>query len=339
VALTPGPSLAASILACLLGGTLAAAIFLGYRGDRRRARRRVATGCRSVLTPCGRIEFGAMGDGPPLLAIHGAGGGFDQGLEIAEPLARRGFHVIAMSRFGYLGTPLPVDASPVAQADAHACLMDALGIQRAAVIGASAGAPSSLQFALRHPARTAALVLLVPAAYPLHVEARSGGALPRRSAALTRRLFDRALRSDFLFWAASRMARLAMLEAFLGTPRAVLRHALPGERVRITRVLHHLQPLSRRRLGLLNDLKVVRSLPRYDLERISAPTLVIGVADCLYGTYPGARHCAESIPGARFLSYPSGGHLWVGHGSEVVDEIAGFLSGVDLPAAATGTQP
>lgn len=88
-----------------------------------------------------------------------------QGLEIAEPLARAGLRVIAVSRFGYLRTPLPADASAAAQADAHACVLDALGIRRAAVLGVSAGGPSALQFALRHPERTAALVLLVPAVY------------------------------------------------------------------------------------------------------------------------------------------------------------------------------
>jgi pimeloyl-ACP methyl ester carboxylesterase len=95
------------------------------------------------------------------LSVHGAGGGFDQGLELADPLARAGFRVIAVSRFGYLRTPLPPDAS----AAAHACLLDALNIRRVAVLGTSAGGPSSMQFALRHPDRTAALVLLVPAAY------------------------------------------------------------------------------------------------------------------------------------------------------------------------------
>ena len=34
----------------------------------------------------------------------------------------------APSRFGYLRTPLPSDASPAAQADAHSCLLDALGL-------------------------------------------------------------------------------------------------------------------------------------------------------------------------------------------------------------------
>jgi 2-hydroxy-6-oxonona-2,4-dienedioate hydrolase len=60
--------------------------------------------------------------------IHGSGGGHDQGMAWARPLVQQGVRVIAMSRFGYLRTPRPADASPEAQADAHACLLDALGI-------------------------------------------------------------------------------------------------------------------------------------------------------------------------------------------------------------------
>ena len=54
-------------------------------------------------------------------------GGFDQGLELGDGLVRAGFRLIAPSRFGYLRTPLPADASAEAQADAHASLLDALG--------------------------------------------------------------------------------------------------------------------------------------------------------------------------------------------------------------------
>jgi pimeloyl-ACP methyl ester carboxylesterase len=85
-------------------------------------------------------------------------------LDFGRSLADRGFRIIAMSRFGYLRTPMPLDASPAARADAHACVLDALDIPRAAIAAGSAGAPSAMQFALRHPERCSALVL-VPAAY------------------------------------------------------------------------------------------------------------------------------------------------------------------------------
>src|SRR4029079_14342082 len=94
--------------------------------------------------------------------------------DFAGPLVKSSFKVIAVSRFGYLGTPLPNDASAKAQADAHLCLLNAVGIERVSVVGCSAGAPSAMQFAIRHPDRTAALFLLVPAAY--HADAAPAGA-------------------------------------------------------------------------------------------------------------------------------------------------------------------
>jgi hypothetical protein len=43
-------------------------------------------GSRIADTPRGPIEYGCDGDGPPGSIVHGAGGGFDQGLETADPL-------------------------------------------------------------------------------------------------------------------------------------------------------------------------------------------------------------------------------------------------------------
>ncbi|MEO7939764.1 MAG: alpha/beta hydrolase [Burkholderiaceae bacterium] len=309
------------ILVGLLAVGLFGLTYTSYQRDIREARERVATGSQIVQTPCGPIEYAVTGDGPPVLVVHGSGGGYDQGLDFGEPLARNGLRVIAMSRFGYLRTPLPADASAAAQADAHACLLDALQIKRAAVIGASAGAPSSMQFALRHPGRCSALVLLVPAAFM----PRAGGAPSMKTPAWTDFLFATALRSDFLFWVAPRISRSSVVRAILATPVAVVEGASAAEQERVAKMLKHILPVTLRRLGLLNDAAVTSSLPRYELERIVAPTLVMSVADDLFGTFDGARYTAEHVPGARFIGYPSGGHLWVGHQEDVVAVIATFL--------------
>ena len=307
-------------LVAVIAGFLAL-IYVNYRRDIDRAYARIATGSQIAQTRCGPIEYAVAGEGPPLLSVHGAGGGFDQGLELAEALARAGFRVIAMSRFGYLRTPLPPDASPAAQADAHACLLDALHIKRAAILGASAGGPSALQFALRHPQRTAALVLLVPAAYA----PRENGAPSLRTPRGTLLLFDTALRSDFLFWAAGKLAHDAFIRGILGTPPEVVASASADEQARVERLLAHILPVSPRRPGLLNDADITSSLPRYALEKITAPTLAISVADDLYGTFDAARYTAEHIPHARFIGYPSGGHVLVGHDADANSQIAAFL--------------
>lgn len=312
---------AAAIFAGLPAAAFALLIFAGYQGDLREARGRVASGSQATETPCGPIEYAEAGTGRPVLVVHGAGGGYDQGLAFAAPLAAGGFRVIAMSRFGYLRTPLPEDASAAAQADAHACLLDALAIRRASIIGASAGAPSSMQFALRHAERTAALVLLVPAAYV----PRPGGAPPLTTPRGTQFLFDTALRSDFLFWAAPRIARDTVIRTLLATPPDVVAAASPAEQARVAQMIDHVLPVSARRPGLVNDAAVTSALPRYELERIAAPTLVVSARDDLFGTFDGARYSAEHIPGARFIGYPDGGHLWVGHHEELMSELSAFL--------------
>ncbi len=177
--------------------------------------------------------------------------------------------MVAMSRFGYLLTPLPADAS--AEADAHACLLDALGIDPVAVIGAFAGAPSSAQFALRHPDRTSALILLVPAIYA-----------PRPEAALqtpseTPPIFDTALRSDFLFWAATKIAHQQLVRGILATPTEVLQNARSAEQTRAARILLGILPVSLRCVGLVNDSRITPALPRDGLEKIT-----------LFGTGPEA---------------------------------------------------
>ena len=307
--------------ATILGIVVVGLTYYTYHQEIVRARARVAADSQIVQTGCGPIEYAAAGSGPPLLIVHGAGGGFDQGMAFGEPFTDR-FRVIAMSRFGYLRTPLPKDASAQAQADAHACLLDALDIRQAAIIGASAGAPSAMQFALRHPRRTIALVLLVPAAYV----PRPGGAPSMTSPPATPFLANTVLKSDFLFWAAIKLARNTVIRSILATPPEVVSGAGADEQARIQSILGSILPVSPRRLGLINDAVITSTLPRYELEKIATPTLAISCEDDLFGTFDGARYTAEHIPGARFLGYPRGGHLWVGHQNDIVAEIATFLS-------------
>lgn len=300
---------------------LALLVYAAYRHDIGRAYARIARGSEVAQTACGPIEYAAAGDGPAVLVVHGAGGGFDQGMAFAEPLVRRGFRVIAVSRFGYLRTPLPADASPAAQADAHACLLDALGVARAAVVGGSAGAPSAMQFALRHPERISALALVVPIAHVPRADAAPSLEVPPA----TRLLLGTVLRADFLFWAATRLVPESMVRAVLATPPEAVASASADEQARVHTMLEHVQPIRPRQPGLANDVAVLTALPRYELERIAAPTLVVSLADDLFGSYDGARYTAEHIPGARFVGYPSGGHVWAGRQDQLMAELAGFL--------------
>jgi pimeloyl-ACP methyl ester carboxylesterase len=178
-----------------------------------------------------------------------------------------------------------------------------------------------LQFALRHAARCTALVLLVPAAYM----PRPGNEPSLKTPRGLEFLFATVLRSDFLFWTIMRLAPQTLMHSILATPPEVVSRASAEEKSRVARMMEDILPIAPRRLGLLNDAAVLSTLQRYDLERISAPTLAISTADDLFGTYETARYSAEHIPGARFIGFESGGHLWVGHHREILAEIAAFV--------------
>ena len=307
------------LLALALVG--AAVVAWLFSRDIQRARAHAAQGSELIATRCGPIEYQEDGTGVPLLAVHGSGGGHDQGMAFARALAKRGIRVIAMSRFGYLRTPMPADASAAAQADAHVCLLDALGIRQAAIMGGSAGAPSALQMAIRHPDRTSALVLLVPLAYKPPTQADSAPPMPP----WVENTMMRLIGSDFLFWAALQVARDQIIKVVLATPPGLLTNASPQERARVSAMLDHILPVSARAAGLISDTAASKWLTPSPLQSLHLPTLVISARDDRYGTYAGARYTASQIAGARFIGFDEGGHTWVGHNDEVMEEIVNLI--------------
>ena len=312
-----------SVSAVIFTVILIAALLIWWRFNRdmQRASARAAQGSVLVATRCGPIEYQEAGTGVPLLMVHGSGGGHDQGMAFAGGLAQQGIRVIAMSRFGYLRTPMPADASPAAQADAHVCLLNALGIRQAAVLGGSAGGPSAMQMAIRHPDRTSALVLLVPLAYKPRALADSAPVLPP----LVEKILLNLVGSDFLFWAGLHVARNQLIKVVLATPPEQVAAATPQERARVHAMLDNILPVSTRAAGLRSDSVLGKGIPRYALELIRAPTLIISTRDDGYGTFANAQYTASQIAGARFAGLNEGGHTWVGHDAEVQAEILKLL--------------
>jgi pimeloyl-ACP methyl ester carboxylesterase len=89
----------------------------------------VQHGNRYVARPPGLAVNVSFGEGPAVLALHGAMGGYDQGLILARTIGPPGYRFVSVSRPGYLGTPLCAGRTPEEQADLLAHLLDALGIR------------------------------------------------------------------------------------------------------------------------------------------------------------------------------------------------------------------
>ena len=323
-------ALASLLVLAVVGGVVG----MRFRADLQAARERAARGARLADTRCGPIEYEEAGAGVPLLVLHGAGGGHDQGMAFARPLLRHGVRVIAPSRFGYLGTPLPADASPAAQADANACLLDALGVGRAAVVGISAGGLSAQQTAIRHPDRVSALMLVVPLAYTPQGAARA--AQPPSAAS---RLLDWMVGSDLVYWTMMHVARDLAIARVLGTPPALVARAHADDRARVQAMLEDILPVSARAAGLRNESWQATHLRPDALDRIVAPTLILSARDDGYGTFANAAYLAPRIAGARFIGFEEGGHMLVGHDADTQRALLAHLrahAGL-APAGAAGS--
>lgn len=311
----PARALAALTFVAAAVGAVAHARF---RREMAALNARLDAGGRLVDTAAGPLEIGVEGHGAPVLMIHGAGGGYDQGLFVGRETFGPEHRIIAPSRFGYLRTPLPRDASPAAQADAHAALLDHLKIDRCIVAGVSAGGPSAIEMALRHPDRVSALVLLVPRTWEPAMVMGVEGSAPSQ---VVLRVIEGA--ADFLFWLGIRLARPALVR-FVGVPPELDAAAPRVERDRVTAVLRSILPLSRRAAGVRADSRTV--IAEWPLQRIAVPTLIVTARDDLFQTLPGARYTAEHIHGAKLKVLESGGHLMVGRGEEVRATVAAFLA-------------
>lgn len=287
-------------------------------------RERVTRGSQVVSSRFGQIEFATVGHGTPVLVVHGAGGGFDQVTSAANRLIAAGYQIIAPSRFGYLRSTSPNDPSPENQADAFTILLDALQLRSVPVVGISAGALSALQFAVRHPDRCRSLTVIVPAASVAGDVLPAQGPLPDQQP-IAKAIVEYVLKCDFLFWLGITLVRNPMIRSVLATNPALVAAASSNERQRAYDILWNILPIRERSQGLLNDTRFTSTPQSIALDQIKAPALVISLEDDFYRTIAPARYIAAKIPGARLLTYASGGHIWVGHDAEMFAEVDAFL--------------
>ncbi|MCM2466641.1 alpha/beta hydrolase [Methanoculleus sp. CWC-02] len=317
------------IVLILLGIAVAGvAVAVRYRSDMRAARERIErSGSRVARTDYGSIEYARVGSGYPVLVVHGNAGGFDQGLMLAGRTIDPRFQVIAPSRFGYPGSPMPPAASVAMQADAFACLLDALAIEQAAVVGYSAGSASAIQFALRYPERVSALVLVEPVA-------------PGKGPVMPKSIFTIFFTNNFIYWATVTYFQPIVGGAWAGVPRG--KRLTPKDKAEVRMLLSSLLPVSARidgssfdiyvsTPGLLND----QEGNDYPFGTIRAPTLVVSAVDDPLALHENARALVRKIPGARLLAVPGGGHMLLGHDEEVRQGITEFLYDNGIPGPST----
>lgn len=262
-----------------------------------------------IQTTRGPIETLIVGEGPPVVILHGALGGYDRAKVYSFP--EEGFKFILPSRPGYLRTPLSVGASPQQQAKATAALLVSLAIEKAAIIGCSAGGPPAVHFALQFPERCSALILGNAINSPL-------SKLHGLMQPIARVLF----KFDWLTWFGVNRIVLYLLRPNLGIQTI----GNSTKQKWVQAMLRSIHPTSIRLEGFLNDLNQIKSSPTDSLDQIKVPTLVIhGTADAVV-PYRQGLHNAASIPNAQFLSITGGTHLcFISHSEVIRTTLVQFL--------------
>jgi pimeloyl-ACP methyl ester carboxylesterase/DNA-binding winged helix-turn-helix (wHTH) protein len=190
-------------------------------------------------------------------------------------------------------------------------VMDAAGVERCVLFGASQGCAISIAYAVRYPERVSKLVLYGGFARGRRVR---GGA---DDASLTDAMLT-LLRSG---WGKENPAFRQMFTSLFvpgGTPEQM---AWFNELQRITT-----SPDNAARIRIVSDTLDVQAL----LPRVSVPTLVLHCRDDAVQPIEESRLIAAAIPGARFVSLEGPNHLilktdpgW----SRFCDEVEAFISG------------
>ena len=285
----------------ILIGLLAVSLLLSgaYALDMKGHYARVGGASTVIPSPYGDIEYAEGGVGPAVLVIHGSGGGFDQGKILVDSVLGDRFNWIAPSRFGYLRSTFHEGATFDDQAAAYAALLDHLGIDKAAVIALSHGAPSALLFAALHPERVSSLALI------------SGGVAPsvtedQAEANQKGDMLTTVYKHDGLYWALTRLFRKQFL-GLLGATPDVIAELTPEQRQLVDRVVDEMNPVSLRSVGVAFDNRA--TLPGERIAAIQAPTLIFHAKDDTLQLYHNAEFAVSHIPGARLISFEHGGHL------------------------------
>jgi len=255
-----------------------------------------------VQTRIGKVELASFGGGPAVLCLHGAMGGYDQGLILASALGPSGFRYVAISRPGYLRTPRALGWAPEQQADVCAAVLDALELDRCAVMAVSGGGPAAIHFALRHRRRCWGLVLVSTVAQKNDIRPP-----------LRLRLMSLLVH---LPGVASSMKRKAVKHPYEMSKRSITDPAL-FERIRrdpeAWRLLQEMMVstmdhMPQRVAATFNDAEVAAT-HEYPLEQVAVPTLIVhGTRDPLVCFERNARVFAARIPGAELVSLEGGEH-------------------------------
>lgn len=310
------PVLAAVFIIVLVSGLILSGIPQFKKEMKKSSDREASYGAVVNKTKAGETEYSVSGRGYPVIISHGITGGVGQCFGLASLyLPENMFKIIAVSRFGYGKTQMPVKAAPENQADAFAALLDSLNIEKAAILGNSGGAAAAIQFAIKYPDRCSSVTMI-------------SGNVPNPAGTPPKPIMQALFGSDYLYWSVVSLFGSQML-TMAGIPEDLLKTMSKEEKDKhIEGMMLAALPISSRTKGVINDMYVSNTdMARgYDFKSIQVPVLVIHAKNDPLGPFMSAETVASQIPGCEFMAVQDGGHLLLGHEEEVRKKAGNFIT-------------
>ncbi len=260
---------------------------------------------KTIQTSYGEVEYLDWGEGPVILSLHGAMGGYDQADILARTIGPLGYRYICPSRPGYLGTAIDAGVSPSEQATLYAELLDFLEIKNAIVMAISGGGPSAMHFAIEHKERCNGLILVstvggpAPNKIPLMFYIMTTLAKWSWAVKLLKNSTEKNLKKSL----AASISDPEILEKTLNN-----KDVMPLFKELTLSSFHK---MAERITGTKNDIRITGSYS-YPLDQIKVPTLIIhGSHDPLVPLKDHGQKLADEIEGAEILIAEKGEHVTI----------------------------
>ncbi len=281
------------------------------------------------------LSYTDIGLGEPILYIYGGGSGPD-GVTHFQWLVDKGYRLISVNREGYLGRPLTDDVTFETQADDAAALLDALGIDKAHILGVSMGGPGAIFFADRYPHKSKSLILW-SAISKTYVPNPDTADTPLARAVLQ----SPASVKDLISWSMARSARFfpaSLMTEFLRTEadlseeetKKIIHEELVvlGRKQELIEFIKSITPMSVRFEGMMYELELTEGewygpFRHPETPLLSAHSPVDTDVPIDHQTY-----VQQQRPDGVFVTVRAGGHFcwWGIEGDQVREATVAFLA-------------
>ena len=279
-----------------------------------------------IETQKGKVEYDfSKGNRPVVLCSHGGIGGLDQARVMVNWVDDTKYRLLCPSRPGYLETPLKSGRTVEEQADLFAALLDALKIDKVAIVSASAGGPPGYMFAIHHPDRVWAL---------LAIDSVSGFYdMPETAGPIAQAIFTSDVGQKLLKMIGEVKPEIFLKQIFQAeayfTKKQIKEHidyALnsPEVLVFMKGFMDTMNPYNPRKPGTENDMEQYRKLVHLPLEKVQCPSLIVhGTHDADVKFYDGV-YAYEHIPNCERYWIEEGSHLcfWLSRNSHAAQKMA-----------------